>query len=250
MTTLELITLGILPAFLLLDLVHRARPQPVARGWRVRALVVTGFNFALSLAVGFAWAEVFNGKSLLDGKQLGTAGGALAGVLCYELAHYWYHRSAHRHGWLWRLGHQMHHSAESLDAWGAYYLHPIDAAIFVSLSSIVLFPVLGLSPQAGAIATAVLTFAGIFQHANVATPRWLGYIVQRPESHAVHHARGVHGHNYADLPLWDMVFGTFVNPQRVEQDVAHGFYDGASRRLGDMLLFRDVSQPKSQGALS
>ncbi len=244
MTIIELITLGLLPAFLLLDLVARAHPRPAPGGWRMRALIVTAFNFVLSLAIGLAWARFFGGKSLLDGSQLGTVAGALVGVLCYELAHYWYHRSAHRYGWLWRMGHQMHHSAESLDAWGAYYLHPLDAAVFVSLSNIILFPVLGLSPQAGAIATAALTFAGIFQHANLATPKWLGYIVQRPESHAVHHARGVHRHNYADLPVWDMVFGTFVNPGKAQERPAQGFYEGASARVREMLLFRDVSQPK------
>jgi sterol desaturase/sphingolipid hydroxylase (fatty acid hydroxylase superfamily) len=53
----------------------------------------------------------------------------------------------------------------------------------------------------------------MFQHANLRTPRWLGYIIQRPESHGIHHERGLHAFNYADLPLWDMVFGTFRNPR-------------------------------------
>lgn len=176
--------------------------------------------------------------------MLGTLGGALAGVLAHEFAHYWYHRAAHRFHPLWRLGHQMHHSAESLDAWGAYYLHPLDAAIFVSLSSLMLFPVLGLTPQAGALASAVLTFLAIFQHVDLRTPHWLGYLVQRPESHRVHHARGVHAHNYADLPLWDMLFGTFHNPRADTPSPRQGFYDGASTRLVDMLLFRDVSTPR------
>ena len=38
--------------------------------------------------------------------------------------------------------------------------------------------------------------------ANVRTPQWLGYLVQRPESHSVHHQRGVHAYNYSDLPLF------------------------------------------------
>ena len=51
-----------------------------------------------------------------------------------------------------------------------------------------------------------------FQHANLRTPRWLGYLIQRPESHSVHHARGVHAFNYCDFPLIDMLFGTLRNP--------------------------------------
>ena len=55
--------------------------------------------------------------------------------------------------------------------------------------------------------------SAIFQHANVRTPRWLGYFVQRPESHSLHHERGVHRDNYSDLPVFDMLFGTFRNPR-------------------------------------
>jgi hypothetical protein len=37
-----------------------------------------------------------------------------------------------------------------------------------------------------------------------------------------------------------MVFGTFRNPEGYEMDT--GFYDGASARIIDMLLCRDVSE--------
>ena len=133
----------------------------------------------------------------------------------------------------------MHHSAESLDAFGAYYLHPFDVFFFTSISSLVFFPLLGLAPEAGALAAAFLTFNAMFQHANISTPRWLGYLIQRPESHAVHHGRGIHRYNYSDLPVWDMMFGTFRNPRT--QDGPVGFYTGASTRIIDMLTFRDVA---------
>jgi sterol desaturase/sphingolipid hydroxylase (fatty acid hydroxylase superfamily) len=245
MSPLEIFTLALLPAFLLLDITYRAHRPAATTGWRRRAFAVTAFNFVLSLAVGQFWASLFAQRSLIDSSELGTLGGATLGVFVYEFVHYWYHRSAHRFDWLWRLGHQMHHSAESLDAWGAYFLHPLDAALFLTWSSLVLYPLLGLSPEAGALATAVLTFAAIFQHANVRTPRWLGWLLQRPESHAVHHERGVHAHNYADLPLWDIVFRTFRNPRHADRPLL-GFYDGASRRLRDMLMFRDVSKPAQE----
>lgn len=248
MSWIELTTLALLPAFLLLDFFHRAHADARSRWWRSRALAVAAVNFSLSLAIGMAWVSFFKGTSLLDGSALGTVGGAAVGVLCYEFTHYWYHRLAHRHTWLWRLGHQMHHSAESLDAWGAFYLHPVDVLVFVTLSSLMLFPVLGLTPEAGALASAALTFLPIFQHADLRTPRWLGYLVQRPESHRVHHARGVHAHNYADLPLWDMLFGTFHNPPADAPVRAQGFYPGASARLLEMLTFRDVSRPPTAGA--
>jgi sterol desaturase/sphingolipid hydroxylase (fatty acid hydroxylase superfamily) len=82
-------------------------------------------------------------------------------------------------------------------------------------------------------------FMGIFQHCNVKTPRWLGYIIQRPEGHTIHHGRGLHYYNFSDLPVFDLLFGTFRNPQGHEMET--GFYPGASARVGEMLRFRDVS---------
>jgi sterol desaturase/sphingolipid hydroxylase (fatty acid hydroxylase superfamily) len=207
-----------LAPFLALEVVWRAGRYDAPRGWRLRALVV-------SLAV--------------FGVSLGTWGGAAIGILVYELVHYWYHRAAHRWNWLWRLGHQVHHRAESMDAFGAYYLHPLDAVLFMTWALLVFFPLLGLSPEAGAIASACLAFNAAFQHANIRTPRWLGDLVQRPESHAVHHGRGIHRYNYSDLPLWDMVFGTFRNPGARETPVSAGFYRGGSARLAAMLAFRE-----------
>jgi sterol desaturase/sphingolipid hydroxylase (fatty acid hydroxylase superfamily) len=67
-------------------------------------------------------------------------------------------------------------------------------------------------------------------------------VIQRPESHGVHHERGVHRYNYADLPLWDIVFGTFRNPRR--WDGKAGFHDGASARIAEMLVGVDVSRPR------
>jgi sterol desaturase/sphingolipid hydroxylase (fatty acid hydroxylase superfamily) len=233
-------SLLLLAPFLALELFWRARHYEAPRGWRIRGLAVSLAIFGVSLAVGRLWGAVLPQGSLVNGAALGTWGGAAAGILVYEFMHYWYHRAAHEWNWLWRLGHQMHHSAESLDAFGAYYLHPLDAALFTTWAVIAFFPVLGLAPEAGALASAFLAFNAAFQHANIRTPRWVGYLIQRPESHGVHHGRGVHRFNYADLPLWDMLFGTFRNPAADEKRAA-GFYYGASRRLGAMLAFRAVA---------
>ncbi len=240
--TLGIISLAFVPAFMALDLAYEARDFEAPRWYRLRMLAATAVVFGGSLAVNAFWGRLFDGVSLLDGSGLGTWGGAAAGILVYELIHYGYHRSAHRFDWLWLAGHQMHHSAEKIDAFGANFLHPVDLFFFASWSALVFFPLLGLSPAAGAICATWLAFNTMFQHANIRTPHWLGYLVQRPESHLVHHARGRHEFNYANLPLWDMVFGTFRNPRDVE-GVEAGFWNGASTQIGDMLRFRDVSRP-------
>lgn len=78
----------------------------------------------------------------------------------------------------------------------------------------------------------------MFQHLNVRTPLWLGYIVQRPESHLIHHERGVHASNYGDIPLPDMIFGTFRNPR--DWSGLNGFHQGSTLRIGPMLMFRRI----------
>lgn len=242
---LETFTLALIPAFLLLDYVVQGRRYEKTRHWRLRAGVVTLAIFLFTGQVALGWGLLFGDFHLFDLNGLGMLGGALVGVVIYEFFHYWYHRKAHEWNWLWRAGHQMHHSAESLDAFGAYYLHPLDAAIFTSLSSLVFFPLLGLSLEAAVVATWFLTFNALFQHANIRTPHWLGYVIQRPEAHNLHHGRGIHRYNYADLPLLDMLFGTFRNP-RTQESLQCGFYLGASSRILEMVIGRDVSAPKTE----
>jgi sterol desaturase/sphingolipid hydroxylase (fatty acid hydroxylase superfamily) len=233
-----------LAAFLGLDLLGltRARHYDAPRFWRLRGLAFTAVTVTLQFVYAGFWESVLGGRTLLDLSGLGIVPGAAVGLLVYELFHYGYHRVAHRFDWLWLLGHQVHHSAERMDAFGANHMHPIDLFLFASIASLVFFPLLGLAPEAGALVIAWLGFNSMFQHANVRTPRWLGYLIQRPEMHCVHHERGRHRSNYANLPLWDLLFGTFENPASVDGREA-GFYTGGSTRVVDMLLCRDVSRP-------
>jgi sterol desaturase/sphingolipid hydroxylase (fatty acid hydroxylase superfamily) len=100
--------------------------------------------------------------------------------------------------------------------------------------------VLGVGAGAAALAGLAAVVCAMFQHANLRTPRWLGYLVQRPETHSLHHQRGVHAGNYASLPIWDLLFGTFRDAEDFATEA--GFYDGASRRVGAMLVGIDVSR--------
>jgi hypothetical protein len=104
---------------------------------------------------------------------------------------------------------------------------------------LIAYPLLGLSPTAAAIYASLAALAELAYHANVRTPRWVGFIVQRPEMHRIHHQRGVHAHNYADLPVWDFLFGTYENPATFEGEC--GFSPRDEARVGEMLAFVDVT---------
>jgi sterol desaturase/sphingolipid hydroxylase (fatty acid hydroxylase superfamily) len=178
---------------------------------------------------------------LFDLTSIGTYAGAAVGVLVYELFAYVWHRSMHASTALYRAFHHMHHSAERLDTFGAFWFSPLDMIGWTALFSLALTLVAGLAPQAATAVMLAVSFMSIFQHANIRTPSWLGYLIQRPEAHSRHHARGIHAGNYAELPLVDIVFRTFHNPDDFMPQ--QGFYDGASDRLRVMLAWRDVAHP-------
>jgi sterol desaturase/sphingolipid hydroxylase (fatty acid hydroxylase superfamily) len=153
---------------------------------------------------------------------------------------YAWHRALHRFTWLWRLTHQLHHSPQRVDIPGSVLFHPVEMVAQVALQLFVTLVVLGLDPVAAALMGYFAAFYGMFQHLNMHTPRWLGWFIQRPEAHCEHHRLGVHAFNYGDLPLWDILLGTFRNPAHFEGRC--GFESPADRRLGAMLAFRDVNR--------
>ena len=209
--------------------------------WKIKGIAVFVFYFFLSSYLPVFINPFLEQYKLIDLSALGTVKEALVGVLLYEFGVFIWHRQLHRSNFLWKTFHQMHHSAERLDTYGAFFFSPLDMIGWTVLSSVCFSLVVGLSPPAITATLLVANFLSIFQHANINTPRWLGYIVQRPESHTIHHARNIHGSNYSDLPLFDIIFGTFNNPRTFTHET--GFYNGASARLKDMLLFKDVTRP-------
>jgi sterol desaturase/sphingolipid hydroxylase (fatty acid hydroxylase superfamily) len=230
--------LAIYAMLVLLEALFPARPLPRVRGWRTRALVVFAFYFFLSSYLPLFWGDALAKYQLFNLETLNPFVAAGIGVLVFEGLVYVWHRAMHKSHWLWRSFHQMHHSAERLDAFGAFYFSPLDIIGFTFLSSIAL-SVVGLPAQAITWYLYATMFLAAFQHTNIRTPRWLGYIVQRPESHSVHHGRGIHHYNYSDLPLFDIVFGTFRNPKDF---VGKSGFDGASSaQVAQMLVFKDIA---------
>jgi sterol desaturase/sphingolipid hydroxylase (fatty acid hydroxylase superfamily) len=80
----------------------------------------------------------------------------------------------------------------------------------------------------------------------VRTPRWLGYFIERPEMHSWHHARGLHRQNYSELPVFDMLFGTYYNPRDFAGET--GFHEGGSSRVIEMMLGSDVAGTQIAGS--
>lgn len=243
---LDPISLGILAlygALMLWEALAPARELPRIKGWMPRALATFAIYFYVASYLPMLWGSYLAEYQLFDLSGLGTLASAAVGILVYEGVLYAWHRTMHQTDWLFQSFHQMHHSAERLDTYGAFYLSPLDMIGFTFIGSLSLAMIVGISPEAVTVYLLITMFLAIFQHANIKTPQWLGYFIQRPESHTIHHGRGLHKYNYCDLPIFDIIFGTFRNPKDYEMET--GYYNGASARIVDMLLFKDVSKGES-----
>ncbi len=232
----------IFAAFVLCFLLERARPGwrlPVVRGWWWRVLAINGAQLAIVIVAGLTWERWASRASLLHLSD--HVGPALGGLIAYFIAtfiFYWWHRARHESDVLWRLFHQIHHSPQRLEVITSFYKHPIEMTVNSLIGSALVYALLGLTPEAGAVYTLCTALGEFFYHTNVTTPRWVGLVFQRPEMHRIHHAHGRHRNNYGDITWWDMMFGTYENPARF--GASCGFDDAREQRLGDMLRCRDV----------
>jgi sterol desaturase/sphingolipid hydroxylase (fatty acid hydroxylase superfamily) len=222
--------------------IERARPGrrwPAVRTWWPRALAINGFQIAAVFIAGATWERWLRGGHLFDLAGLGRAAELAIGYAAEVLWLYGAHRARHAVPLLWRWTHQLHHSPARVEILTAFYKHPLEIVGESILTAALLYAVLGMSPEGAFAVTTTSGVLGLFYHWNVRTPRWLGYIVQRPESHCVHHQEGVHAFNYSELPIVDMLFGTFRNPDQFVGSCGLG--GDREQRFADLLGGRDVT---------
>jgi sterol desaturase/sphingolipid hydroxylase (fatty acid hydroxylase superfamily) len=226
------------------SLFPRKKNLPKIRHATLRGFISFGILFYLSSYLPLLTDTYLASFQMVDLSSLNVATQVIIGLLFYQAMLYIWHRAMHKSNTLWKVFHQLHHSAERMDIPSTFYFSPMDMIGFTLLGSLCFALVMGLSPQAITVVILTLNFLSIFQHANIKTPRWLGYFIQRPEQHAIHHARGIHQYNYSDFPIYDYLFGTFKNPDDYQGE--NGFYDGGSSRVIDMLLFKDIAGQGNQ----
>jgi sterol desaturase/sphingolipid hydroxylase (fatty acid hydroxylase superfamily) len=226
---------------LILERLFPGRPQPKVRFWALKGFLFFVMCAALGGALPAVLGIVLAKHAPVHLTMIPMPVAALIVWLLGDFINYFVHRVMHNVPFLWRWTHQLHHAAERVDMWGANFIHPLDLVLQTAATTIPVI-LLGVTPEAALVAGYVGFLWGMFPHLNAKTPQWIGWFIQRPEAHAVHHARGVHAYNYGTVPLWDILLGTFRNPATFSGEPA-GFWDGSSRPLGAMLIGRDVSAP-------
>ncbi len=233
------IALSMFAAFAVLDLVVRARKFPDVPLWKTKGILFTLLYFAVTTYSPLLWDSTLGQYQLVNGAAWPFWMQVAIGFFVYEFLIYAWHRTMHKVDFIWRWLHQMHHSAERVDIWGAFYFHPFDMVGWALVGSCALVLGIGLTAEAALVVAVAATFCALFQHSNLHTPRWLGFFITRPESHSVHHERGIHGYNYGDIPIFDIIFGTFRNPRTWEGEA--GFFDGSSGKIGEMLVGKKIA---------
>ena len=214
-------------------------PLPSIKTWPLRVLLINAVQVCVVLLAGVSWELWLSSWSVFNLSE--EVSPALGGFIAYFIAtfvFYWWHRWRHELDFLWVGFHQIHHSPRRLEVITSFYKHPGEMVVNSVLGSLLVYTLLGLSLEAAAIYTFFTAIGEFFYHTNVRTPRWVGYIFQRPEMHRIHHQSGRHKNNYGDIVWWDMLFGTYENPK--EWLHSCGFTPEREERLVDMLAYKDV----------
>ncbi|MEJ2630710.1 MAG: sterol desaturase family protein [Acidihalobacter sp.] len=160
-----------------------------------------------------------------------------------DLSRYWLHRLMHANRWLWQF-HKVHHSAESLNPFTYYRLHPVENMLFALRHAMVVGAVTGgfvfcfgacldLYPILGSnlFIVALFAFTSNLRHSHIRLGygRWLEYLLVSPAQHQAHHdLRHMRRSFGSALALWDWLFGTLTLSRNVER--THRFGLGRNQR--------------------
>lgn len=164
----------------------------------------------------------------------------LLAILILDFAIWFQHLITHKIPLLWRL-HRVHHADRDMDVTTAIRFHPVEIALSMVLKIGLVY---GLGPAAGAVVLfeVLLNGSALFNHGNIALPRWLDKVLRlvivTPDMHRVHHSvhRHEHDSNYGfALSIWDRAFRTYIPKPEAGHDamtIGLQWQDDRPARLG------------------
>jgi len=154
---------------------------PQVATWPLRVLLINAAQLGVVLLAGISWERWASAASLFHlSLHVGPAAGGMLAYCVATFIFYWWHRWRHESDWLWRLFHQIHHSPQRIEVITSFYKHPVEMLVNSIIGSLLVYTLLGLSPQAGAVYTLCTALGEFFYHTSVRTPRWTGYFFSAP----------------------------------------------------------------------
>ncbi len=212
---------------------------PRVKSWPVRVVAINLVQLGVVLIAGATWEIWLSSRSVFAlSDHLSPVAGGLLAYFIATFVFYWWHRWRHESDVLWRLFHQIHHSPQRIEVITSFYKHPLEMVVNSLIGSVLVYCLLGLSLEAGAVYTACTALGEFFYHTSVRTPRWVGSLFQRPEMHRIHHQYGRHRNNYGDFRGGTCCSARTRIPASSTQPAALTM--PRSGKLMHMLAFRDV----------
>ncbi len=213
---------------------------PQVKGWWKRVLILNLTQLSVVIFAGLTWEKSLQSYSILGlSSRISNFSAAFVCYLTIVAVFYWWHRLRHTVNFLWLAFHQIHHSPQRIETITSFYKHPLEIAVNSVIISVISYTILGVNIETSSVVTVMTAFAEFFYHMNIKTPQWVGWFIQRPEMHRIHHQQGKHFNNFADLPIFDRLFGTYENPPTYHGPC--GYKADRELRLKEMLLFRNVN---------
>lgn len=142
---------------------------------------------------------------------------AIVFFLAWDCAMYWVHRLMHTDK-LWRV-HRWHHAPTRV--WWLVGVRGSLPHIVLTYLPFLLIWIFNLPAWVAIIASVCSVVGNIWMHVNINAGwmRWMEYLLVTPRFHAIHHSVE-ESHLLKNLgsllTIWDRLFGTFIDPQRVD----------------------------------
>jgi len=207
------------------------------KNWWTRVFGFNLLHLVISMVGYIIWEKIWGGKSLLHFNLSALPLGLLAYIL-NTWVFYWWHRARHEIYPFWLWLHQLHHSPKRIEVIVSFYKHPLEIISNSIIVMIFVYPILGLTTEANSWMSFFSAVSEFYYHSNIKTPHWTGYFLQRPEMHRLHHLQDIiRCKNYGDLPIWDILGGTFENPIEACKT---GFSNNREDDIDEMICGKDV----------
>lgn len=174
------------------------------------------------LAIGAAVDAASQGWGVFNHLQWPFWQEVLLALLILDFAIWLQHLITHKVPLFWRF-HRVHHADRDMDVTTGLRFHPVEILASMGLKIGLVY---ALGPQAVAVLLfeVILNATALFNHSNLALPRWLDaalrLVLVTPDMHRVHHSvqRAEHDSNFGfSLSVWDRIFRTY----RAQPEAGH-----------------------------
>ena len=168
--------IGGLGILMLLERIFPDQQLKYVPGWWKHVVLINICQLLVVILGMYTWERAFRGPPLFTlgsylenilPKYLIPSIGGFTAYIINTWIFYWWHLARHEIYIFWRLFHQLHHSAQRIEAITSFYKHPLEIIVDSIMITILLYPVLGLPAASSIWMSAFSAFGEFFYHMNI-----------------------------------------------------------------------------------